>query len=193
MTAAWAKNRFSIRHKNHLRMGKCDWKWSKRGGFHETDGSEDGTEGSQTSLQELCRRFCHFKSWVCNAQLSNAHIPVSLLSPVDWISRICRISIKLVAFGILMRNYFVPDLVTPKIHICPMGQNMITSVLGILTLAILISHWWWCDHPPRRVYRYIMVQNQTLDYSGLYYIYPQWYIYIYIPWSIYHRYTITCP
>jgi hypothetical protein len=25
----------------------------------------------------VCRRFCHFKSWVCNAQLSNA-IPVSL-------------------------------------------------------------------------------------------------------------------
>lgn len=84
-----------------------------------------------------------------------------------------------------MRNYFVPDLVMPKIHICPMGQNMITS-----TLAILISHCWWCDHPPRRVYRYIMVQNQTLDYSGLYYIYIRSGMYIYI----YHdQYTIDIP
>ena len=106
---------------NQLRMGKCDWKWSKWGGFHETDGSEDGTKGSRTSLQEVCRRFCHFKSWVCNAQLSKRHPRVT--PAVDWISRICGISIKLVAFGILMRNYFVPDLVMPKIHICPHGSK----------------------------------------------------------------------
>lgn len=53
----------------------------------EDDGSEDGTEGSRTSLQEGLQ---------CTVE-QRPHPRVT--PPVDWISRICRISIKLVAFG----------------------------------------------------------------------------------------------